>query len=190
MRGTTARRTIAATALTALAAVTLGASAASAGVTGEDNVQIARIYFNDDYAIFTGVMFEQGCVGDFPVFPARGVDAPGGVHNFTARVTNDAALYDLQALGLSSPFELIELACSALAIGGEAPEPIATGRTQEVLQGHETADGGFQYRDSARGTLVDEDGTRYEVRGGSLERGNVDDAQLDGVEYHLVVKIR
>jgi hypothetical protein len=184
----TPRRLLAATAAAALAAVTVGAASASAGSSGEEMVGIGRVYDNGHYALFTGPPFEQGCMGEFPLFPAHVVTAPGGIRTFTARGTNDAMLYDLTALGLTSGVELIGVACDAVFGGGDVPEPIATGQTQDVLQGRETADAG-QYRDSSRGTLYGTDGTRYEVQGGSLEIGGSDTPD-NLVEQHLVVKIR
>jgi hypothetical protein len=187
MRGTTARRMLAATALTALAAVTVGGSSASAGVSGEEDVVVARAYDSDRYALLTGPPFEQGCAGEFPLFPAHVVDAPGGVRTYTARATNDALLFDLEALGLDSVLDVIITACTALANDEEPPEPIATGTTHDVVNARETADGG-QYRDSSRGTLYGDDGTRYEVKAGSLNRG--EDDQDNIVQMHLTVKIR
>jgi hypothetical protein len=191
MRGTTARRTIAATAATALAAVSLGTASASAGVTGEEPIEVGRAFSNDRYLVLTGTLQSaEACEGTFSSYPGRVVDAPGGVRTFTVRGTYDAELYDLRALGLSSFIEWIIASCTAFATGGEPLEPIATGKAETVFQGRETADGG-QYRDSAHGTLVGDDGTRYEVRGSSLERVDVvGEKGYEGIQSNLVVKTR
>jgi hypothetical protein len=180
-------RFVGATAATALLGLTLGAAPASAGVSGDEDVELARAYNNEHYALLTGPPFEQGCAGEFPLVPGRVVNAPGGVRTFTVSGTSDAWLFDLDALGFDTVVDVIIASCTALATGGELPEPLATGTTYDVFQGHETADGG-QYRDSSRGTLYGEDGTRYEVKAGSLNRG--DDDQDNIIEQHLVVKIR
>jgi len=187
MKGTIARRALAATAATALAAVSLGTASALAGVAGEEDVELARAYSNEHYALLTGAPFEQGCAGEFPLVPGRVVNAPGGVRTFSVSGTSNAWLFDLDALGLDTVLDVIIASCTALATGGEPPEPLATGTTYDVYQGHETAAGG-QYRDSSRGTLHGEDGTHYEVKAGSLNRGEDDQDNL--VEQHLVVKIR
>ena len=187
MKGTTALRTVATAAATLLVAVTVGSASASAGVSGDEDVELARAYNNEHYALLTGPPLEQGCAGEFPLVPGHVVNAPGGVRTFTVSGTSDAWLFDLDALGFDTVVDVIIASCTALATGGELPEPLATGTTYDVFQGHETAGGG-QYRDSSRGTLYGEDGTRYEVKAGSLNRG--EDDQDNIVEQHLVVKIR
>jgi hypothetical protein len=190
MKGTTALRTLATAAATVLVAVTVGSAPASAGVTGEEDIQVGRLFFNDQYLVLTGTpQSAEACEGTFSSYPGRVVDAPGGVRTFTARGTYDTELYDLTALGLSSVMEFIIASCTAFATGGEIPEPIATGQAETVFQGQETADGG-QYRDSAHGSLVGDDGTRYEIRGNSLERFTEGEAKAGGIQMNLVVKTR
>jgi hypothetical protein len=190
MDRTIARRILAATATAALAAVTLGTSPASAGVTSEEPIQVGRAFFDDQYLVLTGTLqAAEACEGTFSSYPGRVLDTPGGVRTFTVRGTYDAELYDLTALGFSSFGAFIEASCTAFATGAEPPEPIATGQAETVFQGWETADGGT-YRDSAHGTLVGDDGTRYEVRGNSLERFTSGRAKEGGIQMNLVVNSR
>ena len=187
----TVARRIAATAAAALTGLAVVAIPASAEVTGEEDIQVGRLFFDDRYLVLTGTLQSaEACEGNFSSYPGRVVDAPGGVRTFTVRGTYDAELYDLTALGLSSFIEFIIASCTAFATGGEVPEPIATGHAETVFQGWETADGA-RYRDSAHGTLVGDDGTRYEVRGNSLERVDVvGEKGAEGIQMNLVVNAR
>ncbi len=165
MNASTAHRTLAATAATALTALTLGVAPASAGVSSTGEARVATFYSNDEYALFTGPPFEQGCLDEgFLTAAAHVVEAPGGIYTERASGENLALLYDLEAEGASDGIELLENACAALEAGDPMPVPVAEGTTSDRFNVWESSDGTV-YRDQAIGTLETPDGRELKVHG-------------------------
>ena len=182
MDGSTARRTLAATAAAA-AAVTLAAAPASAGVSGGGEVEVARIYADDQYLLVTGLTtFDDGCSPDFPSASGHLVETPSGRYSVTARTDNPAALYDVSGVGHSDLFELIGILCS----GAVQLVPLATGESRDRVHFWGSEDGSGGEQDRSLATLDDEDGTTYRVVATSNGRFESPDA-LPSYSQALVV---
>lgn len=104
-------------------------SPARAGVSGYATFEGGFVYGEDGMAVFTGPPFEQGCLGQgFPSSEAHLVyPADGTGDRLQARFDSAVMVYDLDALELSDPFELLGMACNAVFNGHPVPQPIATG---------------------------------------------------------------
>ncbi|MCA1784105.1 MAG: hypothetical protein ABR616_03875 [Dermatophilaceae bacterium] len=162
---TSTTRKIAAAAAAAVTGLTLGAAPATAGVSSSGESELALFYFDDEYALFTGPPFDEGCRGEgFQRVTSHVVETPSGIYNEHASGENLALLYDLEAEGVSSGFELLEKACAALEAGETMPEPVAEGTTSDRRQAWEGIDK-FHYRDTAVGTLKTPDGQTLKVHG-------------------------
>jgi hypothetical protein len=165
MTTSTTQRFLATTAALALAGLTLGAAPASAGVSGTGETEVALFVSNDEYALFTGPPFEEGCANQgFLLATSHVVQAPSGFFTEQASGSNHALLYDLEAEGVSNHFELLDKACSAFEAGEPLPTPVAEGSTSDRLAywGDEDV---VEYRDRAIGTLVTPDGRQLRVNG-------------------------
>lgn len=148
---------------------------ASAGVVEDVPVATGYFYEGDGYALFTGPPFEQGCLGEgFPEATAMLVDPPADLEHFSARFESDMLLYDLDALGLDSAGELLDVACTAVAQGSDdVPTPIAAGtgrvsfreRCEYGIDGCGSPGSVLHAKDDTHGTVTTADGTTLRVRG-------------------------
>ncbi len=173
---------------TAIAAATVvgagvAAAPASAGVSGEGEVEVARIYADDQYLLVTGLTsFDDGCTPDFPTASGHLVETPSGRYSVTARTDNPAALYDVSGVGHSDLFELIGILCS----GAVQLVPLATGESRDHVHFWGSDDGSGGQQDRSLATLEDGDGTSYRVVATSNGRFDSPD-ELPSYSQALVV---
>lgn len=178
-------RAAAATAV-GLAALALGAAPASAGVSDTGENVMLRFYDNGRYVLFTGPPLAGGCTGEgIILFPEHVVAAPSGVENHRVQGTNDADLYDLEALGLTSGWDLFLAAC----VNGTIPDPtpVASGTVEEWVHTWLDASGRVMEKDEANGTLLTADGSSVAVQGTSLARADAT-GEVTAVQVRLGVR--
>lgn len=189
MSTSTTRRILTATGAAALAGVALGAAPASAEVSSDDLIGVARIYADDQYLFVTGAPdFVEGCSGDVPMFPAHAVDTPSGRYSVTAHASNPAALYDISNLGAADLFELIDIICDP-AFGADPLVPLASGTAQDFVHLWGAADGSGAEKDVSRGTVQAPDGTTYRVLATSIGQFDSPDALPDYRQTLVVTEV-
>lgn len=157
-------------AMGAALAMALPATVASAGASSYEDVEVAQFFENEDYVLFTGPRFEQGCLDEGFVESQAHVVRPSEERMIGRTSFQDQMhLYDVSEYDIDSGIELVEIACTALSTGeGAPPIPIASGEGTVTfrLQITDTPNGFIErVHDNVRGTVVTESGDEWSVHG-------------------------
>ncbi|MGB7449028.1 MAG: hypothetical protein WA892_07865 [Ornithinimicrobium sp.] len=111
------------------AATAVAAPAAHAGVSSYEDRVLLPYFENEEYALFPGPGFEDGCRGEGYVPHRTHVIRPTDDRIIAcSKFTEDISLYDLSEWGVDSGAELLDVACAAVSTEeGAVPTPIASG---------------------------------------------------------------
>ena len=161
-RATAARPMAVIVAVVALLAVATGAHAAG---YSEVPFEEGGFFYGDLEAgilLFSGESAEGFCDGDDVVHDARLFEKADG--SLTFKVDGSTQPLYLYATPLDAPV-FAEATCDALAAGEPIVEPFAVGEGTVRMRFTINSDGTMHMVNSAIGSVVDEDGTTWRVRG-------------------------